>query len=118
MSTHPNVMLILELQPDDLPNKTHRTIMSDLGITSKDDEIIIGSEKYYHFVAESDYNDSFQISTTAGNIVIFDLVTDGYGECIAWDKLLKQKTELEDWAKSNCPRLACSFSIKVGANYW
>lgn len=53
-----------------------------------------------------------------GDIIVYDMVTYGYGELIEWDKLVKQKEELEAWAKIMCEKFNCSYKIFVTANYW
>lgn len=121
MSTHPNVILMLCLTPDNVTRKTHRDICTEMGVDNSRDsggDIKIGSEDYSHIVMESDYDEGFQISAKEGDIVVFNLVTYGYGECILWDKLATQKKELEDWAIGICERYNCKAEILVSANYW
>ena len=67
---------------------------------------------------ENDYDDSNQLSAKEGDIVLYDLVTYGYGEMVTWEKLEAQKQVLEEWAKGVCERHKCSYQIFVGANYW
>jgi hypothetical protein len=117
MSTHPNAMLLLVLKPDDGSRKTHRAICAELGI-ELDDSINIGEESYHQAVMESEYDDGFQISADEGDIIVFDMVTYGYGERIEWDKLVTQKAALEEWAKGICERHKCTPSFYVSANYW
>jgi len=117
MSTHPNAILMLALKPDDLARKTYRAIQAELGIKD-DDTIKIGEATYHNMVMESDYDEGFQISADEGDIVLWDPVTYGYGDRIAWDKLAEQKAALEEWAKGICERHHCSASIFVTANYW
>lgn len=118
MSIHPNAMLLLALTPDNLARKTHRDIMTEVGIEDADDDITIGKVEYHHNIMEEDYNSSYQISLPEGSICLWDLVTYGYGEKIEWDKLAAQKEELEEWAKGICERHHCSYKIYVSANYW
>ena len=121
MSSHPNVILMVLLTPDDLARKTYRAILEENGIDpddSMDPDVKIGGQDYNHFVAESDYEDDYQISCREGDLVFFDLVTYGYGEVISWANLEAQKNALEEWAKGICERHKCSYRIEVTANYW
>lgn len=121
MSTHPNVILLCTLTPDDLARKTYRAILAANGVADEGDDtndINIGTEKYHHRVMETDYEDGYQIRANEGDIIVFDLVTYGYGEQIAWNKLEDQKAELEKWAIDICDRFKCAFKIAITANYW
>lgn len=118
MSTHPNAILLLALTPDGLSRKTHAAIMKEVGIEDDDDNIEIAGTDYNHRVMEEGYDEDFQISAKEGNIVLWDLVTYGYGEVIEWSALEKQKTALEEWAQGVCGRHACSYKIFITANYW
>lgn len=118
MSTHPNAMLLLTLTPDDLARKTYRAIMAEFGVEDEDHDFKIGDVNYHHQVMEEDYDDGHQITAKPGDIVLWDLVTYGYGQRIAWAKLEAQKDALEEWAKGVCERHKCSYEIFVGANYW
>lgn len=118
VSTHPNVILMAIFTPDDLPMKTHRAIMNECGLKDSDDQIKIGDKSLSHFVMEDSYNEDNQISAPESSIVVFDLVTYGYGESLTWDDLATQKQALEDWARGICERHKCSVIFKVGANYW
>lgn len=117
MSTHPNAMLILALTPDGLARKTYRAILEEAGVED-DDQIKVGDDDYSVQVMEEDYDESQQLAAKEGDIVLYDLVTYGYGETITWEKLAAQKQALEEWAKGVCERHQCSFQIYVGANYW
>lgn len=117
MSTHPNAILLLALTPDDLARKTHRGILAELGIDD-DDTIKIGGEEYHQKVMEEDYDDGFQIAARAGDIIVLDMVTYGYGETIEWSRLEAQKVALEEWARGICERHRCSAKIFITANYW
>jgi hypothetical protein len=119
MRTHPNVILKLTLTPDDLARKTYRAILAEANVTAPDlGDIQVGDTGYHSYVAEEDYNDSYQLSAPEGSIVVFRFVTYGYGEEIVWDVLDQQKCELEAWAKGICERHHCSMTISVAANYW
>lgn len=117
MSTHPNVILALALKPDDGTRKTHRAIMEEAGV-ALDDQIKIEGADYHVTVMESDYDDGYQISADEGDIVLFDMVTYGYGETIEWSKLEQQKASLDAWAKGVCERHKCSAKVFMTANYW
>lgn len=119
MSTHPNAMLLLALTPDDLARKTYRAILEEAGVEADGGSFQIGGESYHHHgVMESDYDEGDQISLPEGTIYLMDLVTYGYGEKIAWDKLESQKSALEEWARGICERHHCKAEIFIGANYW
>lgn len=118
MSTHPNAMLLLVLKPDDLSRKTLRAIRQEAGVDLEDGDIKLGEDSYHIDVMEETYDESNQISADEGDIVVWDLVTYGYGERIAWDKLTTQKAALEEWAIGVCERHKCSASFFVSANYW
>jgi len=118
MSIHPNAMLLLSLTPEGLSRKTRAAIMTEAGIENYDDEIKIGGVGYSHFVMEEDYEEGYQIRAKKGDIVLWDLVTYGYGEVISWSALEKQKNALEVWARGACERHACSYEIFITANYW
>ena len=117
MSIHPNVILLVTLTPDGLSRKTRRDILAGDSIDIED-SIEIGEYSYHHEVMESDYNDNYQISAAEGDIIIFDMVTYGYGRKIDWDDLAKQRLTLETWAINVCARYHCSYKIFVTANYW
>jgi hypothetical protein len=118
MSSHPNVLLICALTPDGLARKTWRDIIAEFQVADPADDIEIGGEAYQHFVAEGEYEEDCQISTTEGDIIIYDLVTYGYGEAVTWEKLEAQKNNLEAWAIEVCVRHHCRYEIRVSANYW
>lgn len=117
MSIHPNTMLLLALTPNDLARKTYRDILAEAGVDD-DTDITIGGEGYHHQVMEEDYDEGAQIQAREGDIVLWDLVTYGYGERITWAKLEAQKAALEEWAKGVCERHKCGYEIFVTANYW
>jgi hypothetical protein len=117
MSTHPNVILLLSLKPDDLARKTYRAILDEAGVAD-DHDIKIDGEDYHHEVMENDYLDDYQITADKGDIILFDMVTYGYGERISWEKLEAQKAKLEAWAAGICERHKCKSAIYITANYW
>jgi hypothetical protein len=118
MSTHPNVILMAKLTPENTSRKTMREILAVHGITDPERDVRIGDEDYHHVVMESDYDDGYQIGAKEGDLVFFDLVTYGYGETITWETLQSQKDQLEAWAKDIGERFKCSYEICVSANYW
>ncbi len=67
---------------------------------------------------ESDYDESMQLSSKEGDLLIYDLITYGYGESIDWNELESQKRDLEAWAKQTSEKHHCSYLIRVTANYW
>ncbi len=117
MSTHPNAMLLLVLKPDDLARKTMRAIRQEAGVGDEDD-IKIGKADYHLDVMEETYDEDKQIAADEGDIVMWDLVTYGYGEKIEWDKLAAQKAALDEWVKGVCERHKCAATIYISANYW
>lgn len=120
MSTHPNAILLLTLKPDDLARKTFRAILVELGIEPNEDSpsIKIEGDSYHAAVMENDYDDGNQIAADKGDIILWDLVTYGYGERIEWEKLEAQKAALAAWAAGICERHKCSAKFYVTANYW
>jgi len=126
MSTHPNAILLLTLTPDDLARKTWRSILeyakvwewNNPGVIHEEGQIKIDNNEYHQKVMESDYYESMQISANEGDIVVYDLVTYGYGDTIEWEKLEKQKVKLEEWANDICEKFHCTYKIFVTANYW
>jgi hypothetical protein len=121
MSTHPNAILMLTLTPDDLARKTYRAILAEAGIAEESEgttSLPIDGEDYHIYVAEEGYDEGLQISAKVGQIMVFDMVTYGYGERIPWSKLEAQKNALEKWATGVCERHHCAYEISVGANYW
>lgn len=131
MSTHPNTLLVAELSPNDLPRKTYKALKTECGEDPEDDDLEVKiptgvesgnswerEDSYHTFLAEDSYNESSQISAATGSIVLWDPVTYGYGETIAWDKLVAQQQRLEEWCKRICEKLHCTYKIFVTANYW
>lgn len=126
MSTHPNAILLLALTHDDLSRKTWKNILNEAkvykynepGIIDEEGEIKICENNYHHRVMESGYDKGMQISAKEGDIVVFDMVTYGYGDVIEWEKLVDQKNKLEEWAIAMCGKFNCSYKIFVTANYW
>ena len=124
MSTHPNVILAVALQPHDLPRKTMKAILTEFSVPEDEQfgdmkgQVEIAGEDYHHEVMESDYDEGWQLSGKEGDLIFFDLITYGYGEIVTWDKLEKRKAGLEAWAIEVCQRHRCDWRIFVTANYW
>lgn len=120
MSTHPNAMLLLVLTPDDLTRKTMRTIVADAGGDVNDDspKVKIGNEDYYVTIMEDDYDESYQISAKAGDIVLHDFLTYGYGEKIAWAQVVERAAALQAWADVAREKYRCTAQVYISANYW
>jgi hypothetical protein len=112
MGTHPNAVLVLALKPTGDAVETYDAITGD------DDKIDIGGESYRAQLMEDSYDEDYQIAANDGEIIVFNLVTYGYGDTIDWDKLEAQKKALEQWAADICARHGCSHRIFVTANYW
>jgi len=117
MSSHPNAILMAILKPDDLPMKTKRNIMEFSG-AEDDYDIPIGKKEYHLKVMTDDYDENNQIRAKQSDIVIYDLITYGYGDKIMWEVLEQQKKELEEWVKLICEKFHCSYEIYISANYW
>ena len=118
MSTHPNLVLMAILTPDDLTRKTARAIMSDNNLKEESDELKIGKQGYYIIVMEDDWDESHQITAPIHSIVLHELMTYGYGESVSWDELNKAKIYLDAWCDANCHKYNCKYEIRVSANYW
>jgi hypothetical protein len=127
MSTHPNVVFMAALKPDDLVRKTFRAIAEDNGakIDEGECEIQIGEKgdgwldgKFSLCVMESDYLEGIQIAAAEGDLIIYALVTYGYGEYLSWAELEAYKQRLESWLIPTCEKHHCAYEIRVSANYW
>lgn len=121
MSTHPNAILLLTLTPDDLPMKTLRAILEDEGIKIADEApVVIGTldDHYKYLVLESDYDESWQLSGTKGDILFHSFLTYGYGETIPWSAVQRRYDELDQWAQRVCEKHHCNYNISITANYW
>jgi len=121
MSTHPNAILKCTLTPNGLTRQTHRAIVNAYSYypdQPQDKDLKIGGKRYHSEIMESDYNQAWQLSGAEGDILVFDLVTYGYGEEIAWDDLVQQRNELAAWSEEVCREHNCSYKISVTANYW
>lgn len=145
MSTHPNVILKLTIKTEGTTRKLLRELLSqnreeitdnnlplmldrsgkpiahaktkeNLHISRGDDQICIGNFSYDTLVMEEEYDESWQIGGKEGDLIIFDLVTYGYGEEISWKDLQKRVDDLELWAVQPCRNL--TYYISVSANYW
>jgi len=143
MGTHPNVILKCTIKANGTTRQLLRDLLeqnrieipdSDLplfrdnwgkvvknGITGEDlresrddDEICIGDASYNTLVMEDDYDDGWQISGEEGDLIIFDLVTYGYGEEISWKDLQSKVDSLETWAIQH----SLNYRISISANYW
>jgi hypothetical protein len=78
-----------------------------------------GITNYHTRLMDEGYDESYQIAAPTGSIVFFDMVTYGYGDTITWEKLEKQKGQLEQWAKDHATEFCYEkWEILVTANYW
>lgn len=120
MSTHPNAILICHLTPDDLARKTYRAILADAGHDPDEDSpsLKIGGADYSIKIMEESYDEGYQLSGVPGEIIVFDMVTYGYGEEVRWEKLTDQKAALEAWVADVCAKHKCSARFAITANYW
>jgi hypothetical protein len=121
MSTHPNAILMLTLQPNDLPRKTMRAILSAAGVDPDEESpyIKIGERDYTVRLMEDSYDESIQIAAPVGSIVLHDFLTYGYGEKLAWNEVAQRQADLSKWARAACKRHLCTVhEIAITANYW
>jgi hypothetical protein len=120
MGTHPNVILLLVLTPQGLSRKTRKELVDEFGKFPEhlDTDLVIADKDYHQEVMEDDYDESWQISASEGDIIVFDLVTYGYGKKVSWESFEEQKKELEAWAIQVSEKYHCSWRIFVTANYW
>lgn len=144
MSTHPNVILkctvkaegttrkllrkLLSQNREEIPDSNLPPMLNTKGekVTNRfggyilesrsEDQLIIGNHAYYTIVMEEGYDESWQISGEEGDLIIFDLVTYGYGEDISWDDLNKRVEDIKSWAYQ--PSRNLEYTISVSANYW
>ena len=125
MSTHPNAILAVALTPKDGHGviEDGQTLLRQILDESDkpysgEDVIKINGEDYNAMVMHDAYDEAFQIYAKTGQVVVFDMVTYGYGETITWAKLETFKTALESWALSMSGKFGCTYEIFVTANYW
>jgi hypothetical protein len=120
LSTHPNAILQLTIKPDGTTRATWRAIIADAGVEPDEDpQVEIGGVKYSVLAMESEWHDDYQIGASEGDIVLFDMMTYGFGERIEWSELKARADALDAWAKMACEKYKCaSFEIHVTANYW
>lgn len=118
MSTHPNVLLIAVMTPDDLSRKTYRNILRDNGLEDEDGVLRLGNELVLSAVMETEYHDDYQVMAKEGDLIFFTIPTYGYGDSISWPDLVNQQKQLDEWAKTMSERHHCSYEIRVSANYW
>ena len=120
MGIHPNAILLLVLTPDDLARKTYKGILHKYSPDEDEEDSVVevDGEEYNVRVMEGSYLESYQISASEGDIVVFGMVTYGYGDKILFDELVRRKDGLEKWAKDVCQEFKCSYKFFVTANYW
>jgi len=117
--SRPNVILLLRLKPEDLARETLRSILAEVGAQPTDfNQLEIGGNYYTLSVMESDYDEDNQIAADEGDIIVYNLVTYGYGDVAPWEYLCAQKAALDVWAAGVCERHHCTASVFVTANYW
>lgn len=93
-----------------------KSLPFEIRISRDDDEITIGQFNYNILVMEDSYDSSWQISGEEGDLIIFDLVTYGYGEEISWSDLQKRVDDIKLWAMQ--PSRNLEVQISISANYW
>jgi hypothetical protein len=121
MSTHPNAILQLTLQPQDLPRKTMRAILTDAGQDPDEDspQVSIEGNDYSIRLMEDSYDESMQVGAPEGSIVLTDFITYGYGDKTPWEKVAEQQAQLRAWAEAVCEKHHCTIhEIAITANYW
>lgn len=144
MSTHPNVILkctikvpgttrsmlrfLLAQNREEIPDEALPFWLNSRGeiikkldgsssrISRDDDQIAIGNDVYHTLVMETGYDESMQIAGKEGDLILYDLVTYGYGKEVAWSDLQSRVDSLEKWAAQPQRNLDCRISIS--ANYW
>ena len=118
MSIHPNVILMVVLKPDGLSRKTMRLILAEYSIDPNNDDVFIDGKRHNIIVMEEEYHEDYQIVADEGDLIVFDLVTYGYGEWLSWSELERKKILLEQWAEKVSKKYSCTYEIRVSANYW
>ena len=122
MSTHPNAIMQLTLQPQDLPRKTMRAILTDAGRDPDEDSpsLDLGGEYDYHVkLMENAYDEDSQIAAPEGSIVLHGFLTYGYSDKLEWSKVAAQYEKLKAWADAVCEKHHCTIhEIAITANYW
>lgn len=125
MSTHPNAMLQLVLTPLDPSFDAFQYFGWQQPEDNEDNdpdlnfELRIGERDYTATVFTEDgddYNEHWQINGEAGQVIIHDYITYGYGETITFKALVDRANELMEWAVKH--HEAFSYTLRVGANYW
>lgn len=142
MGAHPNVILKCTIKADGTTRKLLRGLLAqnreeipdsnlplwfnskgeviknrdnkEMHISRGEDELCIGQFSYNTLVMEEEYDESWQISGEEGDLIIFDLVTYGYGEEITLKDLQERIDALETWAIQH----SLSYKISISANYW
>jgi hypothetical protein len=79
-----------------------------------EDQLFIGAFSYDTLVMEEAYDTGWQISGEEGDLIVFDLVTYGYGEAISWKDLEGRARDMRAWAE----RHNLELDIAISANYW
>ena len=118
MSVHPNVILMAVLTPDNTSRKTLREIQQEYSLDEVNDCIDIAGNEYNLLLMEEDFAEAIQIQAKEGDIVLYSLITYGYGESVSWAELTELVWSLEMAAKSICEKHRCSYEIRISANYW
>jgi hypothetical protein len=99
--------------------KTLRAIIAEAEEDFESGDITIGADDYMWRALEDDYDDGMQVGGPSGSIIFFDMVTYGYGDTIAWEKLETQQKALREWAEGICERHHCTLhGIFITANYF
>lgn len=133
-------MMIAVLTPDNGSRKTQRGIFDHcekrgLKVNAEDGEIGIlngkkgaVSDKYPDgypltddwslHVMEDDYYESSQISADEGQIVVYDLITYGYGERISWEETEAKRRQLIGLLDPMVDPLKFTYEIFISANFW
>jgi hypothetical protein len=92
----------------------HSNTELPIRIRRDEQELCIGEFCYQTLVMETDYDEGVQISGEEGDLIIYDLVTYGYGEEISWEDLQSRVDSLEVWSIQH----NLEYRISVSANYW
>lgn len=83
-----------------------------------DGRLKIGADDFRMLVMESDYDEGDQIGAPEGSIIVFRLVTYGYGESLSWQELDTMRAPLDAWATEAGTKHGFKHEIRIGANHW
>ena len=119
MSTHPNCLLIGMLHPQRSAIKTYPAVPAALGEEDGDDpDVEIGDKHYSIKLMDESYDEDMQVTAPVGSTVFIGMMTYGYGEVTAWERLVSARDELFANLTELAAQTHCTVAITVSANYW